>query len=74
MFYSVEEGKFGKQRLKYLYSKTSTREVNSVSIMIGLVDIFWIRGRVVRELSLGSKGPGFDPPVRSSVVKIANHC
>ena len=34
----------------------------------------WICGRVVRALSLGSKGPEFDPSMRLSVVKIANHC
>ena len=33
----------------------------------------WIRGRVVKALSLGFKGPEFDPSVRPSVVKIANH-
>ena len=31
-------------------------------------------GRVVRELSLGSKGLEFDPSMMPSVVKIANHC
>ena len=34
----------------------------------------WIRGRVVRASSLGSKGPEFDFSVRPPVVKIANHC
>ena len=36
--------------------------------------LLWIRGRVVRALRLGSKGPEFDPSVRPSVVIIANHC
>ena len=62
MFYSIEKGKLGKQRLKYLCSKTSIREINSLSIIIGLEDIFWIRGRVVKALSLGSEGPEFNPP------------
>ena len=34
----------------------------------------WIRGRVVRVLSLRTKGPEFDPSVRPLVEKIANHC
>ena len=36
--------------------------------------INWIRGRVVKASSLGSKGPVFDSSVKPSVVKIANHC
>ena len=38
-----------------------------------IVKSMWIRGRVVKALSLGFKGPEFDPSVRPSVVKIANH-
>ena len=39
-----------------------------------LKSVLWIRGQVIRESSLGFKGPEFDPSVRRSVVKIANHC
>ena len=35
--------------------------------------ILWIRRRMVKALSLRSKDPVFDPAMRSSVVKIANH-
>ena len=34
----------------------------------------WIRGRPVRALSFVSKDSEFNPSVRPSVVKIANHC
>ena len=45
-----------------------TEKLTNISI------ISWIRGRVVKALSIGLKGPEFDPPVRPLLVKIANHC
>ena len=45
-----------------------------VSINMYVVCFLWIRGRVVRASSLGSKGPEFDSSVRPSVVEIADHC
>ena len=36
--------------------------------------VTWIRGRAVRALGLVLKGSEYNPFVRPSVVKIANHC
>ena len=60
--------------LLFLFLIVKYRSWWALEGIFGAQNYLWIRGRPVRALSLVSKDSDFNPSVRPSVVKIANHC